>query len=246
MIAQVDFNGKCLKFDLLCPLDLSIPVVDRDGVNAWYIPRAMINHVEVNGYIGKVSLGGSTNFNNIFFNPHSHGTHTECVGHISEAFHSINDQLPFDPCMAQLMTVSPLKVGEDTLIARDQIAPYMTPGVAALIIRTLPNGSWKKKHDYSNTNPAFLAEEAVVFLRNQGVQHLLVDLPSVDKEQDGGALASHHAWWNYPDETRHDATITEFIFVSDEVTDGLYLLDLQVAPFDNDAAPSRPILYPLV
>jgi hypothetical protein len=36
-------------------------------------------------FIGKGLLqGSSTNFNNIYFNPHGHGTHTECVGHITE------------------------------------------------------------------------------------------------------------------------------------------------------------------
>ncbi|HBB80565.1 MAG TPA: metal-dependent hydrolase, partial [Cryomorphaceae bacterium] len=30
------------------------------------------------------------------------------------------------------------------------------------------------------------------------------------------------------------------------VPDGVYLLNLQVAPLENDAAPSRPILYSLI
>jgi hypothetical protein len=42
-----------------------------------------------------------------------------------------------------------------------------------------------------------------------------------------------------------DCTITELAFVPDDVKDGLYLLNLQVAPFDNDAAPSRPLLFRL-
>jgi hypothetical protein len=31
----------------------------------------------------------------------------------------------------------------------------------------------------------------------------------------------------------------------DECADGLYLLDLQVPAFATDAAPSRPVLYPI-
>ena len=38
-------------------------------------------------------------------------------------------------------------------------------------------------------------------------------------------------------------TITEMVFIPDEVEDGDYLLNLQIAPFFADAAPSRPILY---
>jgi hypothetical protein len=35
-------------------------------------------------------------------------------------------------------------------------------------------------------------------------------------------------------------------FVPDEAADGLYLLDLQLAPFAADATPSRPRLYPVI
>ena len=64
-----------------------------------------------------------------------------------------------------------------------------------------------------------------------------------DKEADGGVLASHHAFWSHPENTRLDCSITELIFVPDEVKDGSYLLNLSFAPLDNDASPSRPTLY---
>ena len=78
---------------------------------------------------------------------------------------------------------------------------------------------------------------------DRGVQHLLIDLPSVDPEEDAGALAAHHVFWQYPNATRTQATITELILVPDSVPDGRYLLDLNAAAFDADAAPSRPMLY---
>jgi hypothetical protein len=45
--------------------------------------------------------------------------------------------------------------------------------------------------------------------------------------------------------TRPTATVTELAFIDDAIPDGPYLLNLQVAPFVADAAPSRPILLPL-
>ena len=79
-----------------------------------------------------------------------------------------------------------------------------------------------------------------------GINHLLIDLPSVDPEWDNGALASHHIYWNYPDNPRLDASITEFAFVRDDIQDGEYLLKLNVSNFESDAAPSRPVLYPII
>jgi len=86
-------------------------------------------------------------------------------------------------------------------------------------------------------------EEGAVFLRKKGVSHLLIDLPSVDKEKDEGELLSHNAFWNTSGKLRLDATITEFIYVPNTINDGTYFLNLMVAPIENDASPSKPILY---
>ncbi len=66
-----------------------------------------------------------------------------------------------------------------------------------------------------------------------------------DKEEDGGALATHKAFWLYPDNTREGCTITELIYVPDEISDGFYLLNIQIASFEIDVSPSKPVLYKL-
>jgi kynurenine formamidase len=113
----------------------------------------------------------------------------------------------------------------------------------ALIIRTLPNQLDKKHKNYSSSNPPYIELEAIEILNQAGVEHLLIDLPSVDREQDGGALAFHHAFWQVPENPQFHKTITEFIYVSDKIDDGKYILNLQTAPFENDATPSRPVLF---
>ena len=116
----------------------------------------------------------------------------------------------------------------------------------AIIIRTIPNTKEKLSKHYSNTNPPYLLEEAAIYLKEKGVKHLLIDLPSVDKEKDEGKLLAHNAFWNTSDNIRLDATITEFIFVPNTVIDGTYFLNIQIAPFENDTSPSKPILYKLI
>jgi hypothetical protein len=96
---------------------------------------------------------------------------------------------------------------------------------------------------YSNTNPPYILEDAIGFLNDLGVQHLLIDMPSIDREHDEGKLISHHAFWQYPYNTQFHKTITEFIYVPNEVDDGTYILNIQIASFENDASPSKPILY---
>jgi kynurenine formamidase len=107
----------------------------------------------------------------------------------------------------------------------------------------MPNTTDKHSRQYSNTNWTYLKEDAVAFLVKKGIKHLLIDLPSVDREEDGGELRAHKAFWNFNGKLRKDATITEFIYVPNTVDDGEYFLNLQIAPFENDATPSKPILY---
>jgi kynurenine formamidase len=241
--------------DLSKPIDISIPLTNTDeNPIAWYIDKPVIEPVVFGDWIGKVSEGeSSTNFNNIFFNPHGHGTHTECLGHITREFYSINQSLKQFFFLAELISVVPEIQGEDLVITKNQIENGLfgkTP--EAIIIRTLPNFKIKKSLKYSNTNPPYLDEAAARFIRESGIQHLLIDLPSVDKEKDDGKLLAHKAFWNVKDvnnlnvDARLDCTITEMIFVSDEVKDGTYLLNLQIASFENDASPSKPVLYAIL
>ncbi|CAA9195829.1 cyclase family protein [Flavobacterium collinsii] len=239
------------EIDLSKPIDISIPLTNTDeNPIAWYIEKPVIEPVVFGDWIGKVSEGkSSTNFNNIFFNPHGHGTHTECLGHITNDFYSINECLKQFFFLAQLITIEPEKIGDDFVITKNQILDVLSGTTEALLIRTLPNQKDKKSRKYSNTNPPYLSEEAAIFIRESKIQHLLIDLPSVDKEHDEGKLLAHKAFWNVKDtlhlnaDARLNATITEMIFVSDEIKDGDYILNLQIASFENDASPSKPILY---
>ncbi len=245
------------KIDLSKPIDISIPLTNTDeNPIAWYIDKPVIEPVVFGDWIGKVSEGkSSTNFNNIFFNPHGHGTHTECLGHITREFYSINQVLKQFFFSAELVSVVPEVRGEDLVITKDQIEEALgssnrnNRAAEAIVIRTLPNFKIKKSLNYSNTNPPYLDEAAARFICELGIQHLLIDLPSVDKEHDDGKLLAHKAFWNVKDvsnlnvDARLESTITEMIFVGDEVEDGSYVLNLQIASFENDASPSKPVLY---
>ena len=244
------------QIDLSKPLDISIPLSNTDqNPIAWYLDKPVIQPVKFGDWIGKVSEGSSTNFNNIFFNPHGHGTHTECLGHITREFYSINQCLKQFFFTAELVSITPEKNNGDLVITKNQIETALQKDSkdaetsSALIIRTEPNFEEKKHINYSHTNPPYLSEEAAIFIRESGIKHLLIDLPSVDREEDEGKLLAHKAFWNVKDvtnlndEARLDCTITEMIFVENEIPDGRYVLNLQIASFENDASPSKPILF---
>lgn len=131
--------------------------------------------------------------------------------------------------------------------------------IDSLAIRTLPNGDTKTDIDYMTSPPAYLTNDAVLFLNEINIQNLLLDLPSIDKQFDQGKLSSHHIFWGLEQETNtisdeklndiyfienyYHKTITEMIYINDHILDGVYLLNLQIAPFELDASPSKPLLY---
>lgn len=248
MKATIEYHNKTYKIDLSKPLDISMPLkADISNPTAWYVKPPTFTPVMENGFVGDVNLGGSVNFRNIFFNPHGHGTHTECVGHISKELYTINQCLKQFFCLAKVVSITPEINGNDRFISLTQVQKIWNKNCSdALIIRTLPNKNDKLSKQYSNTNPIFIHHDAINFLVKNGLKHILIDTPSIDKEEDGGELLAHHAFWEYPTNTQMERTITELIFVNNHIVDGNYLLNLQIASFENDASPSKPILYQII
>ncbi len=247
MIANLFHKGRSYQVDLFKPIDISIPLTtDKDCVSAWYVPSMKIEPVVAGDWIGDVNKGGSVNFRNISFNPHGNGTHTECVGHISKENYSINKTFSRYMFIAELITILPDQLANgDFVITRKHFETALkeTENTEALVIRTLSNGLNKLHMQYSNTNPPYILKDAIEYLNEKEVEHLLIDLPSVDKEKDDGKLEAHHAFWNYPENTQTHKSITEMIYVPNEIIDGTFLLNIQIASFENDASPSKPLLY---
>jgi len=252
MITTFKIADKEFHADLRNGTDLSL-AIDAAGPKAWYVNPPQISPVMTDRFTGSVALGGAVNFFNVAFNPHGHCTHTECVGHISLEKHSVNKCFKQWFLSAAIVSITPeillsdmgqwVKAGDRVINAAQIIKALADNRPEALIVRTLPNDAAKLHRDYSNGNATYFLPEAIEALNHFGISHLLIDVPSVDREEDGGLLIAHHLFWNYPAKPELEKTITELIFVPDAVEDGLYLLNLQVAPLENDASPSRPVVF---
>lgn len=247
MLISLQHQDKTYQADLSKPLDISIPLKVDQQVNCFYAPPFETAPVIAGNFIGSTAQGGVVNFFNVKINPHGNGTHTECVGHIAKEKYTINANLKKFHYIAIVISVYPIEAKNgDRIIFRKQLKNLIKPGEAdALIIRTLPNDELKLKTNYSGTNPTYLHHNATKYLVECGIKHLLIDLPSVDREEDGGKLLSHKAFWQFPSEIRKNCTITELIYVPDGIKDGLYLLNIGIASFEIDVSPSKPILYEL-
>lgn len=226
--------------DLSIPLDFRGPQPNAFGVDSATVAP-----------LGDTRQGSSVNFEQYTFIPHCNGTHTECVGHITDERVSVRDCLRDVISTALLASVDPVPYSSDLIIGIDQLkAGGVRAGYTSLILRTLPNHEAKLSRRYDGDNiPPYFTAEAMRFIVACGFKHLLVDMPSIDRLFDDGKLENHRIFWNVdagsrainPD-TRIDSTVTELIYVPNEIADGEYLLNLQIAPFESDASPSRPVL----
>lgn len=237
------------QFNFEDPIDISIPLLfDGPQPNAFGVGIATAEE------LGDTREDSSVNFERYTLVPHCNGTHTECVGHITHERISILDCLNDVFIPAVLISVSPEFSGEDLVISEQGIKTAMrSAGTVgnALIVRTLPNDDSKLTRAYgADLIPPYFTEGAMRFIVEQGFHHLLVDLPSVDRLFDDGKLTNHRAFWNIAagsfevnENTCMNSTITELIYVPNEIADGEYFLNIQIAPFAADAAPSRPVLF---
>jgi len=267
--ARLDIDGKGLLADLAAGSSLARVLEFRGAqLRCFSAPAAMSRALQTADFTGRVDRGGSCNCSVLTLTPHANGTHTECVGHLTEQAVDAHRVIPQRLLIAALLTVEPEIAGDssegsspqprpgDLLITRKAIEQaWPAPAMARLsgrgaVIRTMPNGRDKFVED-SESAP-FLTREAATWLVGRGIEHLVLDVPSADRSSDGGALTAHRIFFGLPpgstslaEAARRDCTITELAYADDAIADGWYFLSLQAPAIAGDAVPSRPVLYPL-
>lgn len=267
MIITFEINSISYTADTSFPYIISIPLnFNSEQPNTYNVPKASSSAYEADGFIGDTRRGGGCNFENYRLITHCNGTHTECVGHISDERISVSKILNDIFFPATLITLEPEKAsaasdtyipamnGSDIIITKNILEEKLRIAdknfLKAVIIRTLPNDSSKLNRNYMTELPPYFSIEAMEYISKLNVQHLLIDIPSVDRTFDEGKLTAHHIFWNVPigshdvDKADHSLkTITEMIYAEDDIIDGAYLLNIQIPDFTADAAPSRIVLY---
>ncbi len=247
MVITLEIQDVLKRANLLEPLSISLPLEHGpDNPNCYWADDPEFETIVIGDFIGDVSRGGTVNYNKVSFTPHGNGTHTECTGHITTDAEYINHSLNRFHFIAELITLNPKqKDGDELLLLEDYKRLRKADYTEAVIVRTLPNENSKKTNKYSGTNPPYFDPEILKDMAGSGVLHLVTDLPSVDKEVDGGKLRGHRSFWNISRNKRMESTITELAFIPETINDGIYLLNLQILNISLDASPSNPVIYKL-
>jgi arylformamidase len=265
-VMRFEADGRSFRVDFGKPVSLAIPL-DFAGrqPSCFGAPRAESTPLRSGGFTGDTRQGGSCNCEVLTLAPHCNGTHTECVGHVTDDRVAVSERLPGGVQLAQLVTVGPVRAETadedsdprpapgDRLVTAATLAAAAAknpgPRPEAFIVRTLRDGTPLRAYEGPAPAP-YLSRQAAAWIVGRGIETLVLDLPSADRADDGGKLTAHRVFFGLPPGSRDAraacrprATITELAWIPAEIADGYYLLDLQIPSFITDAAPSRPLLY---
>ena len=205
--AHLTVGNRELVADLSSFVDISAPVSDDpNGVRFFGIPAAKSEPIRMGEFVGSVKEGGLCNCSTLTLCAHGNATHTEGIGHISKEATPVWELIAGGHFYALLVSLEPERITEDShlksgdeAITRNQIEELLEGREVpeALIIRTLPNSPDRPKEDFTGTNPPFIHYDAARYLAEIDLNHLLLDLPSLDREE--GDVVSHRAYWQLPE-----------------------------------------------
>lgn len=252
-VPAVDFSAAT---SLALTLDFSRPHPRHFGA-----PAATSEAFRVGDFEGDVSRGASCNCRRVVLIPHCNGTHTESASHLTLQQRNLHEILPVAPMPALLLTVEPVAAPDD---AEDSL-PAPQGGDRLVTARRLLQ-AWRHHADaqpralllrtgtdWRDAAPPYLTRQFMQALVGRGIEHLVTDLPSVDRLADEGRLTAHRTFFGLPAgatdlalATRPEATITELAHFPATLRDGPCALQIQVPAWSGDAVPCRPLHLPLV
>ena len=251
MITKIDYEDNTYVIDFDSGIDLSINSRFNGESPMFYGAQQPTANPQISdGFIGDLKKGGSCNVPVVSLNVHCTGTHTESISHVFDSNDMITDACPRNFIPACIISVEPEKaslinetyhfdMSNDMVISKQALEQKLDKSYDAMIIRTHPNDISKISRNYDDHPAPFFTNDAMEYINQLKVKHLLVDMPSVDKADDGGLLGNHKIFF------KQGRTISELLYVPNELLDGFGFLQIQIPNWNLDSAPSRPIFYPV-
>ena len=246
------------------------------GSGAFHLPKLSTSPFEVSGvFIGDVEQGGSCNVDILHLSPHklthlqtethiiSEGTNISDLGLI-EGFALVVDLsgwmgLEKDETLdsngrksTNSISVAQLQYAVDEAIGQ-VLSPEQRFNLLAIKTRLSLD---REDTDYTGRDPLHLEPEVAQFIHdyheivgNPGrqIQTLILDLPSIDREDDGGLLLAHRNYFGIKDgkSQGEKRSLVEFAYLRGLET-GLYYCQIHPYPIQTNAIIVNPVFYPLI
>ncbi len=251
-------DGQARRLKLGAPVEASRPVrlAPPEAPNAFSLPPLQAEAHEVPGwFVGDVRRGGSCNVEVLRCTAHGL-THVETAAHLldpSGAPSTIAD-LPPERLAGLLLLADLSDLGDrpGERVPPDRIVEALAaPGlpVAMLGLKTRAS-ALPPATDFTGTDCLALSPEAAAAVREAGILTLVVDLPSLDPERDGGRMRAHRAFFGLPEAGCRGAdpesrAVVELAWFG-ALPAGYYYAVVTPARFAVPAVPTGLFLYPVL
>ena len=240
MNVTIEYNNKAYKINSNNGESISIPMNFNSNNNPKFYDESnpIKESYTSNDITYDIEKNPGCNVPVVKFNVHCSGTHTETGAHIFKESQSIGELSNLNFIPSRLITVRPQEQSNDVYHVKydsdDQVITKkilknsldsFSDFLECIIIRTLPNNKDKIKFNYNRHTHPFLSNDAIYYLKEKTVKHIIIDTPSIDRSDDGGQLKNHKIFFTN-DNTINKNTITELAFIPNHCIDGLSLIHI--------------------
>ncbi|MFC2155259.1 cyclase family protein [Acidobacteriota bacterium] len=231
---------------------------ETKSVNGFYLPRIESTTFQYKDqFVGDVQKGGSCNVDILRYVPHGL-THIETSAHIlswDERAVTLKDIPPQNLCgLVYLMDLTHLEAKPGQSIDRRDIEARIkkiTLPITMLALKTraslLPQDT-----DFSGKDYLYLHPEAAQAIHDfkPRLHCLILDLPSIDRENDGGQLLAHRYFFGLPRKAhqwvdKEKRTLVELAWFSD-LKEGYYYAVITPPSFQSNAVSTGIFFHPLI
>lgn len=229
--------------------------------NAFHLTPFSSRTVEFEGqFIGDVKRGGSCNVDTLSYVPHGL-THLETSAHLlnPDAHPPTVKDIPPESLsgIALLLDLSYLGKEPGGKIPWDAVRPVLeknTLPISLLAIKThasiLPQDYDFSSKDFLSLSPETAKGIHDYRLDGNRIDCLILDLPSIDPESDGGKLLAHRNFFGLPltgmdAEDKEKRALVELAWFSD-LQEGYYYVFISPPRFDTNAVTTGILLRPLL
>lgn len=213
--------------------------------SAFYLSKFTSQPAVVGSFVGDTQKGGSCNVPIYTFTPHNL-THVETPSHIKHGAKNLKDYPPgFFTDIAHVVNLTTEDFPNNYILPQ-HLPEQLHPICSSFIFKTSASEENPAKN-YSGTDPLSFHPDTMreIVSRWPRVKMILIDLPSVDKEDDGGKLLAHRNFFGLDDSPEGEQrAIIEFGQFRDLYAQYAYVV-LTPAHIESDSMITDVLAYPL-
>lgn len=236
---MISFDGKTI--DLSDSIDISLPISPDLPISAFGMQAAQERVL----LEPKTDEPKGCRCSQLTIIPHVHTTHFETAQHYGDQKVS---SLMIARSIPPLLTCLTIHVEWTPAGPIKFSTPNVRNGnVAAVLLCSgwIKHQIQQKAYDWTGFNPPYVSVEMMEQIQRAfpRIRLLLLDLPSVDPEDDGGRLLAHRAFLKQENRGLIEMCLVDRQLIQDNT---IYALFPNIAAIDTDGIPCRPILYRLI